>query len=228
MVDLTLNEGCYPLFASGILRGKGGYYYLALLSMKVISNLLNLTESYLQKSVAPIANQIDSDSDALFQVLKNLGEIGVLALRIPNDWGGAGADEDSFQLFQELVARYSGALAFLQTQHQSAAGIIFVGGNLPLMQAYLPRMSNGEILVGVGFSQLRREGDPAIIAVAVDGGYLLNGFVPWVTGWGLFQEFIVAATLPDNRAVFGIVPLVETQQKAAVRFPSVSRWNWQQ
>jgi kynurenine formamidase len=37
--------------------------------------------------------------------------------------------------------------------------------------------------------------------------------VPWVTGWGLFHEFIVAASLPDGRAVFGIVPLVETYQE---------------
>jgi kynurenine formamidase/alkylation response protein AidB-like acyl-CoA dehydrogenase len=181
--------------------------------MKVLPNLLDQIESYLQKSVAPIANTIDRDWDTLFQALKGLGKLGVLTLRIPPEWGGAGANEETFQSFQELVARYSGALAFLQTQHQSAAGMIFAGQNSSLMPAYLPAMSNGEVLVGVGFSQLRREGDPVILAVPFDGGYLLNGFVPWVTGWGLFHEFIVAASLPDGRAVFGIVPLVETYQE---------------
>ncbi|HAX77458.1 MAG TPA: cyclase, partial [Cyanobacteria bacterium UBA11372] len=181
--------------------------------MRVIPNLLDPIESYLQTSVAPIANKIDRDSEALFQALKGLGEFGVLALRIPTEWGGAAANEETFQSFQELVARYSGALAFLQTQHQSAAGMIFEGRNSSLMQAYLPAMSKGKVLVGIGFSQLRREGDPVISAVPVNGGYLLNGFVPWVTGWGLFPEFIVAATLPDGRAVFGIVPLVETDRE---------------
>ncbi len=57
-----------------------------------------------------------------------------------------------------------------------------------------------------------REGEPLIIAVPVTGGYQLDGVVPWVTGWGFFKEFIVAATLPDNRAVFGIVPFSETYQ----------------
>jgi hypothetical protein len=37
--------------------------------------------------------------------------------------------------------------------------------------------------------------------------------VPWVTGFGLFQEFIVAAVLPDGGAVFGLVPFVETQDQ---------------
>ncbi|HBE34341.1 MAG TPA: cyclase, partial [Cyanobacteria bacterium UBA11368] len=88
--------------------------------MKVRPNLLELTESYLQRSVAPIANKIDTDWDTLFEALQGLGELGVLTLKIPTEWGGAGANEETFQSFQELVARYSGALAFLQTQHQSA------------------------------------------------------------------------------------------------------------
>jgi len=46
--------------------------------------------------------------------------------------------------------------------------------------------------------------------------------VPWVTGFGLFQEFIAAA-LPDGQAVFGVVPFVETYQDV-VQLLSVSRW----
>ncbi|PAX45639.1 hypothetical protein CK510_30770 [Brunnivagina elsteri CCALA 953] len=72
-------------------------------------------------------------------------------------------------------------------------------------------MGSGEVLVGVGFSQLRREGEPLITAKPVDGGYLLNGVVPWVTGWGIFHEFIVAATLFDGSAVFGMIPLKQEE-----------------
>jgi len=47
--------------------------------------------------------------------------------------------------------------------------------------------------------------------------------VPWVTGFGLFQEFIVAAALPDGQAVFGVVPFVEYQDALGALL-SVSRW----
>jgi alkylation response protein AidB-like acyl-CoA dehydrogenase len=116
--------------------------------------------------------------------------------------------------FQELVARYSGALAFLQTQHQSAAAMLVASSNSLLQEKYLSRISNGEVLLGVGFSQLRREGDPLTLAIPVPGGYQLNGVVPWVTGWDFFSEFIIAATLPDGGAVFGVVPLRETHQES--------------
>ena len=175
-------------------------------------HLLYLAKCYLQESISPHAAAIDSDSDALKKALIGLGELGLLALRVPSRWGSSEVNE-TFYTFQELMARYSGALAFLQTQHQSAAAMLVQSQNEPLKQEYLPHLSNG-LLVGVGFSHLRRVGEPSIVAVPVTGGYQLEGHVPWITGFGLFQEFIVAAALPDGQAVFGIVPFVETHQDA--------------
>jgi alkylation response protein AidB-like acyl-CoA dehydrogenase len=114
---------------------------------------------------------------------------------------------DQFALFQELIARYSGALAFLQTQHQTAGMFIAQGENKSLKQAYLPSMVGGELLIGVGFSHLRRRGAPSVTATPIDGGYCLRGNVPWVTGWGIFSEFIIGATLPDGETLLGLVPL---------------------
>ena len=166
--------------------------------------------AYLLDQVAPLANEIDSNPDALLYALKGLGELGVLALRVP---GGKEVTE-TFNSFQELVARYSGALAFLQTQHQSAGGMLVASTNSSLQQEYLPQMSHGKVLVGVGFSQIRRPGKPSTVAVPVSSGYQLDGEVPWVTGWGFFNDFIVAATLPDGGAVFGMVPFQETHQES--------------
>lgn len=182
--------------------------------MKDHHSLLDTAKSYLLKEVAPLANEIDCNPTALFQALRGFGELGMLALLVPRQWGGQEVSEQTYGSFQELVARYSGALAFLQTQHQSAAGMLVASSNSLLQQKYLPRMSNGEVLLGVGFSQLRREGDPLTVAIPIPGGYQLNGVVPWVTGQDFFSEFIVAATLPDGGAVFGVVPLRETHQES--------------
>ncbi len=177
-------------------------------------HLNDLAESYLRESVAPFAAQIDCYPEALRKALQGLGEHGLLALRLPKLWSGPEVSEDTFETFQELVARYSGALAFLQTQHQSAAAMLVQSQNDSVAREYLPRMSNGQVLVGVGFSQLRRAGDPPVKALPVVGGYQLDGQVPWVTGFGLFHNFIVATALPDGRAVFGVVPFVETNQES--------------
>lgn len=176
-------------------------------------NLLDTVKSFLESEVAPNANEIDSNPKALVSALRGLGNLDLLALRVPRSWGGREVSEVSFGDFQELVARYSGALAFLQTQHQSAALMLVASSNIDLHSRYLPRLGSGEVLLGVGFSQLRREGKPLAVASSVEGGYRLDGVVPWVTGWGIFHEFIVAAVLPDGSAVFGVVPFGEKKNK---------------
>lgn len=181
--------------------------------MNAKQNPIALAESYLRESVAPEAALLDADSEALRTAFKELGERALLGLRVPETWGGAGASDRVFRTFQEMVSRYSGALAFLQTQHQSAATMIVNSNSSSLKQEYLPHLANGDRALGVGFSQLRRPGKPRLNALSVESGFLLNGDVPWVTGFGCFQEFIAAATLPDSRSVFGIVPFVNTLQK---------------
>lgn len=177
-----------------------------------IPSSLDKAKSYLLESVAPKANEIDESPHAAFEALQGLGKLDLLALRVPCMIGGKGVSEVDYGNFQELVARYSGALAFLQTQHQSAAGMLVRSNNSTLQQKYLPRMGSGEVLLGVGFSHLRRGGKPIITAESVPGGYQFDGVVPWVTGFGFFQDFVVAATLADGSAIFGIAPFQNTPQ----------------
>ncbi|MBE9225146.1 cyclase family protein [Phormidium sp. LEGE 05292] len=183
------------------------------MKMNQLHTLLEQTKSYLINSIAPNAAVIDYDSQALQKALNGLAELGLLGLRIPQEWGGLAVNQETFDDYQELIARYSGALAFLQTQHQSAAAMISQSENLALKQEYLPLMSQGKRLLGIGFSHLRRDGEPLVKAIPVTGGFLIEGTVPWVTGWKIFSDFIVAATLPNGEAVFGVVPLVEIQQE---------------
>ncbi|NEP10099.1 MAG: acyl-CoA/acyl-ACP dehydrogenase [Symploca sp. SIO2C1] len=175
--------------------------------------LLEIADSYLRKSVAPVASEIDDNTAALKEALQGMSDRSLLALQVPKVWGGAGVSELTLRSFQQLVPRYSGALAFLQTQHQSAGGLLTKTDNESLKWQYLPYMSQGKVLVGIGFSHLRRQGNPIIKAIPVAGGYQIEGTVPWLTGFGYFQHFILGATLPDGRAVYGMLPFIETVQQ---------------
>lgn len=169
--------------------------------------LLEIAEVYFREEIAPKANLIDSQPSALLEGLKGLGERGLLALRV------GGMSEIMFRRFQEMAAKYSGALAFLQTQHQSAGGMIAKSENEELKQEILPFLARGSRLIGVGFSQLRRLGEPVLKAVPLKGGYQLNGLIPWITGFDFFGEFIAGAMLEDGRSVFGLMPFKNTKQE---------------
>ena len=169
-------------------------------------NILNLTQNYLEQNIISQAEVIDRDPVQLKQALQDLGKLKILALKVPQSLGGSGLSAQDYAHFQILVARYSGALLFLQTQHQSAASMLASCQNKILQDQYLPYMKTGEKLVGLGFSHLRRPGQPMVKAVEVDRGYLISGEVPWITGFDFFANFIIGATLPDGKELYAMLP----------------------
>ncbi len=178
--------------------------------MNCQQTLLEMAESYLRDAVAPNATILDQDPDALKTALQGLGSHHLLGLKLPEPWGTV--DPRTAWEIQEAIARYSGALGFLQTQHQSAGSAISRSPNQALKAEYLPQLATGNRLLGIGFSHLRRQGAPLVKALPINGGFLLSGTVPWVTGFGVFSEVVLGAKLPDRRVVYGIIPLVNCQE----------------
>ncbi|MDB9495100.1 acyl-CoA/acyl-ACP dehydrogenase [Spirulina major CS-329] len=157
--------------------------------------------------LTPPPERMERDAIALRRGWWALGAQGWLAAKVATAWGGLGWSDRAFYDYQLDLTRHSGTLAFLQTQHQTAASFIANGTNSTLKTAMIPAMARGEVGVGVGYSHLRRSGEPVLRAMPVDDGYKLTGAIPWVTGWGIFDQVVVGATLPDGGAVFGLLPL---------------------
>ncbi|EAZ89722.1 acyl-CoA dehydrogenase family protein [Crocosphaera chwakensis] len=180
-----------------------------------LENFLDKIEFYLQEFVTPFALEIDQSPDALKKALDGLIELSLLSSRIPQSWGGLELNTETFYLLQQLLSQYSGALAFLQLQHQGAVNAIVKSENEALKQNYLPKIIEENLLCGLGFSQLRRQGQPMITATPIQGGYEITGNIPWITGFDFFDIFILGATLPDGQEIRGIVPFTLSSQ---VRF----------
>ncbi len=175
------------------------------------SNACQDLQVYLERE-APDPNLLEADVDALRLALRGLGGRSLLGLKVPRRWGGRQISELDYFTYQETLARYSGTLAFIQTQHQTAAALIARGQNEFLKQKYLPNLSRGQMLAGVSFSHLRRPGLPLLRAVPEEQHYRLCGSVPWLSGYNVFQRAVVAATLPDERILLALLPFGETSQ----------------
>lgn len=170
-------------------------------------------ESFLQSQVTPFANDIDRHPHALKLALDQMGDRSWLGLKVPLKLGGHGMSKPDYGKLQLSLARASGALAFLQTQHQSAVASLAQSNNISLQQEFFPGVAKGITLIGVGFSHLRRPRMPIMQATKTAEGYLLTGEVPWITGYGFFDNFILGATLPDGRELYGVLPLQNEVQK---------------
>jgi alkylation response protein AidB-like acyl-CoA dehydrogenase len=79
----------------------------------------------------------------------------------------------------------------------------------------LPARAQGQHILSLAFSHLRRPGPPALQARADGVDLLFNGVAPWMTGWGVADEVLLAGTLADGRSVWVIAPLTSSAALAA-------------
>lgn len=109
-------------------------------------------------------------------------------------------------LAAEILAMGCGVTHFVQTQHQSAIGILHRSGNERLQELLLEPLTAGTRFGGVCFAHVRRAGPPAV-RVERDGDSLVfNGEAPWFTGWGLMEEMMLAGTTPEGRFLSVMCP----------------------
>ena len=142
----------------------------------------------------PVADNID-----------RLGIAGLFGLGIAPEYGGLGSDEVTRHEYTEILASACGVTAFTQQQLQVGIKFVAEADNRPLKKQLLPELAAGRLHCGIALSHLRRSGPPAVRATAVDGGYLVNGSIPWITGWALLDGFVLGTALEDGSHLFAYV-----------------------
>src|SRR4051812_27768693 len=97
--------------------------------MRTAEAALEEARRFFREEVAPRAQEIDASTEAVGEALHGLCDRELMALKRPTEFGGPEMSEPLFRVYQEEIARTSGALAFLTTQHQSAVSMIARGEN---------------------------------------------------------------------------------------------------
>ncbi|MCA9235814.1 MAG: acyl-CoA/acyl-ACP dehydrogenase [Planctomycetales bacterium] len=148
------------------------------------------------------APSIDASGAWLSEQLRLCGEYGVYEWFVGREWGGqAWTQSDIVRGYLEL----SGAClttTFVITQRTGASRRIETSENQALKEKLLPGLVSGESFATVGISHLttsrRHLAKPVLRAKRVEGGWLLDGFSPWVTGADHAEHVVVGATVMDG------------------------------
>lgn len=177
-------------------------------------DFINKIEKYLERNIKDKANNLDRDKNLLEQVFFAFAKDHPLwfSLKLPMAWGGLEVCNKTFFDSKMMMAKYSGALAFLQAQHQTAVGMLSKSENEVVKERYLPDIAKGLSFCGVAFSHLRRLTNPPLMAITDGEGYRLTGDIFWVTGFNIFEYFVLGAVLEDGRELYAIAPFANINQ----------------
>lgn len=160
--------------------------------------------AFCEEQVKPHARSWDRAERLPMDVVRALGELGVLGMQIPEEYGGAGLDTLAVAVAVEEIARYDGSLALTVASHNGlGTGHLRLFGNAEQKRRYLPRLATGEYLGAWALTEPGSGSDAAgmkTTAVRTGDGWVLNGSKMFITQGSLAQVFIVLAlSSPEKR-----------------------------
>lgn len=160
--------------------------------------------------LAELAPRIEATDSWPKRQLELCADSGVFRWFFDDRWGGF--DWSQRQLVDGYLQLASACLttAFIVTQRMGACLRILDGENEELQESLLPDLIAGKTFATVGISHLttsrRHLGKPALRARPTAGGYVLDGFSPWVTGGLHADSIVVGAELNDGRQILAAAP----------------------
>jgi len=93
--------------------------------------------------VAPVAEELDREERFPYELVAELGELGLMGLPIPEKYGGAGGDTVSYAIAIEELTRIDSSVAITLAAHTSLGTMpIYLFGNEEQKQEWLPRLAS--------------------------------------------------------------------------------------
>jgi len=138
--------------------------------------------------VAPIAEEIDRDGRFPYELVRELAELGLMGMPIPEEYGGAGADTVSYAIAVEELARVDSSVAITVAAHTSLGTMpIFLYGTDEQKSEWLPRLASGQALAAFGLTEPGAGSDAAATLTRAelrDGSWVINGSKIFITNAG--------------------------------------------
>jgi len=130
-------------------------------------------------------------------IFNEMGELGLLGVTLPEEYGCAGASYVSYGLVAREVERVdSGYRSMMSVQSSLVMYPIYAYGDETQRKTYLPKLASGEWVGCFGLTEPDAGSDPAGMktrAEKVSGGYRLNGAKTWISNAPIADVFVVWA-----------------------------------
>jgi alkylation response protein AidB-like acyl-CoA dehydrogenase len=175
--------------------------------------LRKTVRDFARAEVAPRAQAWDKEERFPKEIVPRLAELGLLGIRIPEEYGGSGMDVTSYAICVEEIARVDGSLALTVASHNGlGTGHILGFGNEEQKRRYLPKAATGEWLAAWALTEPGSGSDSAGLLTTArrDGDdWIINGTKMFITQGSVGGFCVVLArTNPDVSKQKGITAFV--------------------
>jgi len=150
--------------------------------------LQDTVREFARHEVAPMAAELDRTGAFPYDAVEKLGEMGIMGIPFPEEYGGSGADTLSLVIAIEELARVDSSLAITVAAHTSLATMpIHLWGSDEQKAEWLPQLCSGRRLAAYGLTEPEAgtdAGNTKTTAELVDGEWVIDGSKVFITNAG--------------------------------------------
>ncbi|WP_246981804.1 acyl-CoA dehydrogenase [Halorientalis marina] len=162
----------------------------------------DMVSDFVDDEVKPRAAEIDKEDEFPWDLVDELGELGLMGMPFPEEYGGAGLDYHAYPMALEEISRGSGGLGTIVAAHISLAGnMVYEFGNHEQKEEYLTPLAEGHDIGAFALSEAGAGSDvPAMDTTAEKDGdeYVINGGKLWISNGSVADTVtLFAKTDPD-------------------------------
>ena len=164
-----------------------------------------------EDKIAPRAAEIDEKAEYPWDVHEELKRADLLALHVPEQYGGAGADRIAHSIVVEEIARVCASSSLIVAGNKLGTMGLILSGSEELKSRYLPLVASGEATFSYALSEREAGSDAASMktrAVRDGDSFVLNGSKMWITGAAVNTHFTVMAVTDPEKGSKGISAFV--------------------
>ena len=155
-----------------------------------------------------IQDELDETGEFNWDMHKKMARYGFMGVKIPKEYGGAGADSLTYALMVEELARVDAVLSiYANTSNSLGGGPLLLGGNEAQKQKYLPAVASGEKIMVFGLTEPGAGSDAGgttTTAIADGDDFIINGRKCFISGAPMADYCIVYAKTDMTKGNKGI------------------------
>jgi len=162
--------------------------------------LRKMIRAVCEEEVTPVAHKIDESGIVERDLLRRLGELGILGVPFPREYGGMGAGEIGYCIMMEEMNRASASVATIVGAHIGIGVMsMYLDGTKALKDKYMPDLCSGKKICAFALTEPNAGSDAAGIqlrATLEGDSYFLDGQKMWITN-GPIADVINVLAITD-------------------------------
>ncbi|MFC7461713.1 isovaleryl-CoA dehydrogenase [Hydrogenophaga defluvii] len=177
-----------------------------------IDALRDAVRDFAQAEIAPRAAEIDRNDQFPMDLWPKMGELGVLGITVPEQYGGANMGYLAHMIAMEEISRASASVGLSYGAHSNlCVNQIKRNGNDAQKQKYLPKLISGEHVGALAMSEPGAGSDVISMKLKAEdkgGYYLLNGSKMWITNGPDADTMVVYAKTEPEMGARGVTAFI--------------------